>query len=210
MKQQSTNLLDWCRKYSTEKACKEALARQHWKHGFACPKRGHDRACRFKYRHLRQCVSCQHQVSPTAGTIFKHSKVPLTKWFAEIYLMSTDKGGISVQRLSKMIGVQWRTAHRMLRKLRQAMGDRDRVYDLHGLVELDDAYIGGRKSGKRGRGAEGKKPVLFAVERCPKAMGFMAAQKVECVSSEPVCCMVQRIAPDAEIYIPTLSIRWRH
>ncbi len=52
----------------------------------------------------------------------------------------------------------------MLRKLRRAMGDRDRAYWLSGLVELDDAFIGGKRPGKRGRGAEGRSNVLFAVE----------------------------------------------
>ena len=150
MKQQPTKFLYWCAKHATEKACKDTLARQRWRNGFICPKCGHPRAYQLKYRHLRQCASCHHQVSPTARTIFEYSKVPLAKWFAAIYLMSADKGGISAQRLSKMIGVQWRTAHGMLRKLRQAMGERDQTYDLNGLVKLDDAYIGGRKSGKCG------------------------------------------------------------
>ncbi len=170
MKQQPTNFFDWCAKHATEKACQETLARQRWRNGFICPKCGHPRTYQLKCRHLRQCASYQHQVSPIAGTFFEYSKVPLTKLFAANYLMSADKGGISAQRLSKMIGVQWCTAHGMLRKLRQAMGDRDQAYDLSGLVELDDAYIGGHKSGKRGRGA-GEKPVLFAVERRDQSMG---------------------------------------
>ena len=77
--------------------------------------------------------------------------------------------------------------------------DRDQAYDLNGLVELDDAYVGGRKSGKRGRGAEGKKPVLFAVDRRDQGMGFMAAQSSERVSSEAVCRIAQRLSPDAVI-----------
>ena len=87
--------------------------------------------------------------------------------------MSSDKGGISATRLAHMIGVTWRSAQRMLRKLRTAMGDRDERYRLRGLVEVvDDAFIGGKRSGKRGRGAAGKTPVLVAVEHRDKGAGF--------------------------------------
>lgn len=35
---------------------------------------------------------------------------------------------------------------------------------LSGIVEVDETYVGGQKSGKRGRGAEGKALVMIAVE----------------------------------------------
>lgn len=47
--------------------------------------------------------------------MFDRSWVPLTKWFAAIYLVGIDKGDISALRLSKMIGVVWRTARLMLK-----------------------------------------------------------------------------------------------
>lgn len=55
----------------------------------------------------------------------------------------------------------------MLDKIRRAMGDQDRQYVVgicvHAEVELDDAFVGGRhQDRKRGRGAEGKRPILMA------------------------------------------------
>ena len=67
-------------------------------------------------------------------------------------------------RLSNMIGVTWRSAQRTLRKLRTAMGDRDEPYRLRGLVEVDDAFIGGKQPVKRGREAAAKTPILVVVE----------------------------------------------
>ncbi|KAF3982148.1 MAG: transposase [Methylococcales symbiont of Hymedesmia sp. n. MRB-2018] len=49
----------------------------------------------------------------------------------------------------------------MLRKLRVTMGDQNSLYKLTGTIELDDAFVGGRHKGKRGRGAEGKTAILF-------------------------------------------------
>jgi hypothetical protein len=45
------------------------------------------------------------------------------------------------------------------------MAHRDSVYRLQNLIELDDTYVGGKRPGKRGRGAAGKKSVLVAVEK---------------------------------------------
>ena len=193
MQQPPTSFLEWTRKFATEESCLTELARRKWPDGFICPRCGHDRAHVLQRRRLHQCAACRHQSSATAGTVFEHTKLPLAKWFAAIYLAAADKGGVSALRLSKMIGVSWPTAQSMLRKLRRAMGDRDRSCWLTGLVEADDALVGGRRAGKRGRGAEGKQPVLFAVERRGERAGFLAAQVVEGVSHEQVGAFSRRL-----------------
>ena len=76
-------------------------------------------------------------------------------------------------RLAKQIGVSWITAHRILRKIRIAMSHRDSVYRLYDLIEIDNALVGGRKSGKRGRGAESTVAVLIAVENRSNRAGFI-------------------------------------
>ena len=199
MQQAPTDFLDWRKRYGTERACRVALERLRWPQGFVCPSCGHDRAYRLKYRHLHQCQGCRHQVSAIAGTIFENTNLPLTKWFAAMYLMAADKGGISAMRLSQMIGVSWPTARSMLRKLRVAMGDRDRGYDLQGLVELDDALVGGRRRGKRGRGAAGKTAVLFAVERRQKGAGYLAAKAVPRVDQQQVQAFSERLSAHATV-----------
>ena len=55
----------------------------------------------------------------------------------------------------------WRIRH----KLMQVMMERDREHTLSGWIQLDDAYLGGERSGgKRGRGAPGKTPFVAAVD----------------------------------------------
>ena len=177
MKQPEMSFLAWTNRFSSQEACLAEIARHRWPEGFVCPRCGHDQAYVLSNRgYKRQCARCRYQVSVTAGTIFHRTHVPLPQWFAAIYLMSADKGGVSALRLSKLIGVSWPTAYRMLRLLRRAMADRDRCYWLSGLVEVDDALVGGRRAGKRGRGAEGKTPVLLAVENHGTHAGYLAAQ----------------------------------
>jgi len=169
MKMEQVSFFEWQERYGNEAACIDALRTIRCPEGFQCPKCGHHAASLISTRRLHQCSRCFHQVSVTAGTLFHSTKLPLVRWFWAIYLASADKGGISALRLATFLGVSWLTAHRMLRKIRAAMGDRDRGYKLTDFIELDDAYVGGKRSGgKRGRGAEGKRPVLFAVEKREK------------------------------------------
>ena len=94
---------------------------------------------------MYECGSCQAQESVTSGTVMRSTKLPLMKWLWAVYWVSSDKGGISALRLQKLLGVSWRTAYSMLRKLRQAMGDRQHLYRLRDTIELDDAFIGGHR-----------------------------------------------------------------
>jgi transposase-like protein len=116
-----------------------------------------------------------------AGTLFHGSKITLIQWFWAIYFLGSDKGSISALRLSKLIDVNWRTARLILKKLRTAMGHRDSLYQLSGTIELDDALVGGRQKGKRGRGAAGKSKVLIACESKDKKAGFIAIEVVDSI-----------------------------
>ncbi len=133
-----------------------------------------------------QCSQCRYQVSITAGTLFHSTNLFLVKWFWAIYVTATDKGGISAPRLAKYTGVSWPTARKILRKIRIAMDDRDSIYRLENLIEFDDAYIGGKRPGKLGRGAAGKKPILVAVETREEKAGFMAVEAVDVISKETI------------------------
>jgi transposase-like protein len=211
MQAEETTLLEWQQRYGTEEACAEALAKKRWPNGFICPHCGHDEGYYIHARRVYQCAHCEKQTSVTAGTVFHSTNLPLTKWFWAIYLMTSDKGGISAERLRKQIDVSWITAYRMLRKLRQVMGDRNREYSLTGLIELDDAFIGGtHRGGKRGRGAEGKSPVMVAVENREKQAGFVAMDVVEGVTSENVKAFVdETIAPGQTVRsdgLPALNV----
>ena len=174
----------WQKKYGTERACIKTLTKVRWPRGFQCPACGSTKFSFVSTRKLYQCSHCRHQVSITAATLFHATKVPLVKWFWSIYLTASDKGGVSALRLSKQIGVSWVTARNVLRKIRIAMAHRDSIYRLQQLIEFDDAFVGGKRAGKRGRGAEGKPPVLVAVETRTKGAGFVAMKAVDTISKK--------------------------
>ena len=151
--------------YGTEDQCFDALYQWRWPNGFLCPHCGHDRCCQLNSRKLQQCNRCHRQTSITAGTIFDSTKLPLTVWFQAIYLMTQDKKGVSAMKLHRHLGISYNAAWRIRHKLMQVMMERDREHPLSGWIQLDDAYLGGERSGgKRGRGAPGKTPFVAAVQ----------------------------------------------
>ena len=186
MKMPAISLLEWQQKFGEEESCAQALAKIRWPDGFICPCCGTKKAYYIKDRKLYQCCQCRHQISVTSGTMFHSTNLSLVKWFWAIYLAASDKGGISALRLCKMLKVSWPTARSMLHKIRVTMGHRDSLCRLENFIEFDDTVIGGKQTGKRGRGAAGKKPILVAVETKGDQAGFIAMKAVGSVSKETV------------------------
>ena len=81
----------------------------------------------------------------------------------------TAKNGVSSVELGRRLGVRQPTAWAMKHKIMAVMARREGETRLSGRVEMDDAYLGGRRSGgKRGRGAAGKTPFVAAVSTGPE------------------------------------------
>ena len=192
MKAPEISFYEWQQRYKTDQVCLKQLAQLRWPNGFQCPHCGHDHGYYTRSRGHYECAACHRQTSVTAGTVFHATKLPLVKWFWAIYWVAADKGSISALRLSKLIGVNWRSAFRMLSKLRTAMGHQDSIYRLSRIIEFDDAFIGGKRPGKRGRGAEGKTSVLIACEDVEGKPGFVAMEAVTTVSGQTVAEFARR------------------
>lgn len=152
--------------YGTESRCEAALERARWPDGFCCPCCGQSAHCvlRGGTHKVFQCNACRHQTSLIAGTVFQGTKLGLTVWFLAIYLISQAKTGLSALALKRQLGVSYPTAWLIHHKLMQAMAAREARYVLDGQVQVDDAYLGGERSGgKVGRGSENKVPFVAAV-----------------------------------------------
>lgn len=120
---------------------------------------------------MYHCRNCNFQTSVTAGTMFQDTRKPLRLWFRAMWYVTNQKHGVSVLSLKGTLGLgSYRTAWTWLHKLRHAMvrPGRDR---LSGIVEVDEAYLGGEKPGKRGRGAAGKSLVVVAAQEDGHGIG---------------------------------------
>ena len=152
-------------RYGTEEKCRAAVMASRWPNGYECPACEGRAHSEVKTRGLFQCSACRHQTSLIAGTIFASTHLPLRLWFCAMYHLPQSKQGISSVELGRRLGVKQFTAWKMKHKLGQVMMERDACKRLTGRVEMDDADVGGERSGgKRGRGAPGKTPFVAAVE----------------------------------------------
>jgi hypothetical protein len=57
-----------------------------------------------------------------SGTLFHSSRLPLSKWFQATYLMTQNKNAISALSLTRHLGISYRSAWRLKRKLMEAIG----------------------------------------------------------------------------------------
>lgn len=160
---------DFDRDFPTDDACLEWLFTHRWPDGAICEK------CQQITPHYRitgrpcySCDRCGNHVYPMAGTIFEGTRFShLRLWFKAVAYMAVTRCGISSRQLSRDIGVTVKTGWRMFHQIRKVLADADAI--LSGDVEVDETYIGGKRPGKRGRGAEGKSIVMGMVERGGKA-----------------------------------------
>ncbi len=139
-------------------------------------------------RRAYSCARCGHHVYPCAGTIFQDSRTSLQTWFYAIYLFMATRHGVSGKELQRSLGVTYKTAWRMGHQIRELMAKADGFAMMQGHVELDEAYIGGRRSGKRGRGAAGKTIVMGLKERG----GRMTAEVIQDVKKATLQEVVKR------------------
>jgi len=175
-----TQFLD---RYGSEDQCEAALIAARWPQGFACPACGGgvNSSFRREGRRYWQCSACRHQCSVISGTIFESTKLPLVRWFVAMHLLTQSKNNVSALELKRHLGVCYKTAWLVKHKLMEVMRQREDSRQLDGRVEIDDAYLGGERSGsKRGRGSENKVPFIAAVQTTPEGHPLYA-----CFAKQP-------------------------
>jgi hypothetical protein len=165
--QRGLSMSEFERQYGTQEQCEQAVLAWRWPNGFACPRCASGSRTQFRRGTLLylQCGSCQYQCSLIAGTIFASTKVGLKIWFQAMHLLTKSKTNISALELSRDLDVGYRCAWLIKHKLMETMRLREQTRQLTGRVEIDDAYLGGeRTGGKPGRGSENKVPFVAAVQ----------------------------------------------
>ncbi len=186
-------IVEFQRRFADEAACRDYLFACRWPDGFRCPACGFEHAYELPRRFLWQCSRCRHQVSLTAGTVLHKTRTPIHLWFWAAYLTSTGTPGISALQLQRQLGLKrYETAWMLLHKLRRAMVAPERT-PLTGEIEVDDAYIGGTESGRRGgRDAFGAATiVIVAVEVRGNGSGRIRMEAVDDLSADALCGFVQ-------------------
>jgi len=199
-KAQSMNLMEFEKAFGTEEKCEAYLMQKRWKDGFICPSCQHNKYYYLQKRKLFECQSCETQTSLTAGTLLHKTKLSLKTWFWAMYLVAHDKRGKSALSLSVILDLNYRTALRLMRKVREAMKERDSNYMLSGTVEMDEAYFGAPRKGKDGRGTDKAKAVIALSKDELNHPRFLRIEVIEAVTIEEIKRVTQKcVKPGSRI-----------
>ncbi len=133
-----------------------------------------------------RCKSCRKDLSPLKDTRFTQLRISPSQWLSLIKLFELS---VSARKAAKDVALSYKTtlgAYEILRRvLVEELARTDRL--LKGELEADESYFGGRKKGKRGRGA-GHKTIVFGIlERGGKvSVSILPNVKAESLMNETV------------------------
>jgi predicted RNA-binding Zn-ribbon protein involved in translation (DUF1610 family) len=201
--QPGLSMPEFLREYGTDAQCQAALQAARWPNGFSCPNCGGVARTQFVRDELPywHCGGCNRQCSLISGTVFESSKLPLSRWFLAMQLLTQSKNNVSALELMRQLGVSYRTAWLVKHKIMEAMRVREQRRELDGRVEMDDAYLGGERSGgKVGRGSENKVPFVAAVQTTQEGQPIVACLRQQPHTEQEVAVFAaQHIAPSATV-----------
>jgi transposase-like protein len=169
---QQMTIPQWERAFPTEDACRDYLTAHRWPSGAVkCPRCGNAKIYHLARDWHWQCHACApdgYRFSVITGTIFENTNKPLRDWFRVIHMMLTAQKGISALQVFRTMDFgSYKTAWYMCHRIRAGLANED-FRQLMGIVEVDDAYIGGDDGNrhlKNKKGKGGKSIIIGAVER---------------------------------------------
>jgi transposase len=160
-------------------------------------------SCAANYVRGRKCVFCgSFKVCKTKRTYIKckhcGKSKSLSKLKREISILQGFYQQQPAYRLSLDLQVDIKVVTRIYQRLREALyylteleGGR-----LKGEIELDEAYFGGKRKGKRGRGAAGKSLVFGLLERD----GRVYTKVVERITAEELMTHIKAKTRKGSVY----------
>jgi len=179
--------------YTDENKAREHLESLHWPHGPNCPHCGNidpARITKLLGKSTRpgvyKCKECRKPFSVTVGTLMERSHIKINVWLAAMHLLTASKKGMSAHQMGRMLGISYESAWFLCHRLREAMRETVKTSGPLGgqnkVVEVDEAYVGGKAKNRAHREPAPKKAVLSLVERDGRVASFHVAN----ITSETV------------------------
>jgi transposase-like protein len=163
-------------KFATDEQCLAYLQQMRWPDGvIRCPECGNkdvkrvERSLGKRGKNTRKWFflcgekTCHNQFTPTSGTLFHDTHLPLIVWFHAVSLLLNAKKGMSAKQLQRDLKIGgYKTAWYLNHRIREAMRE-GAIPPLGGIVEIDETYLGGRQKGHAGQ--KKNKNVVFGMRQ---------------------------------------------
>jgi len=207
-------MLQAVRQFADPQTAVDFFVQIRWPNGIACPRSGcgSDLVAYLAKQRRWYCNECKKQFSAKVGTIFEDSPIGLDKWLPAIWLVASNKNGVSSHELARALKVTQKTAWFMLQRVRLAMKEQNYSTPLTGEVEADEAFIGGRakfskklrameRAGQTTHGFMSKTPVFGLVQRGGKARAWVVK---DWPKYGTIAKMIEHVHPNARLHTDSL------
>jgi hypothetical protein len=168
------NIIKFIEEFPNENSCKEHFRKVREQEGIKCKRCGTNKHYWLKSKFQWQCSECDFRTTLRSGTMMENSNLPFRKWYLAMAFMSFSKKGISAKELQKQLEHnRYATVWSMMHRIRKAMGQREKLYNMEGMVEFDEGYFTTETSKldkqhlKRGRGSQKQTNVAVMAESTP-------------------------------------------
>jgi transposase-like protein len=161
------------RHFQSPEAAKEYLEALRWGADRVCPHCGTvNESFSTKKPGVYRCRSkeCRKDFSVTTKSVMESSHIKLNVWLQALFLMASSKKGISSHQLHRALGITYKSAWFLTRRIREAMRAGGLVPPMGSggkVVEADETFIGHLEGKpKKGRYGWSNKNVVFTLGEC--------------------------------------------
>lgn len=110
-----------------------------------------------------RCPLCGLTFSDFTGRWIGQLNIDTRSW---LWIIKFFELGLSARKIAKEMGISYPTALKAVNTIRKSIIYNTQAHELlEGEIEADECYFGGRRKGRRGRGAKNKVPVFGILER---------------------------------------------